>query len=703
MLQIKNKQQKVKLSVIVPCYNVSAYVLRALESLRCQSLEGMEVIIVNDGSTDGSDGIISAYLNALEQGVIEQFINQNAQNNEVLAKFLQEWAIVPRNIVKFIYITQDNAGYGGAVNAGIEKSSGEFFAICEPDDFVAFDFYEVLYRIAIEKNCDVVFYNGYLENREYFRYLLLSSYVPKGLNGFLSYEDLEQRFLYNGVGICLCVYKRAFCDKRGLRLNTTSKVYQDVPFVAKVFSLCSKIYSVCGAKYYYTRGRAEQSVANPTRFCDIIAISDDLCAFIDTNKSQLNTQKEYINGYLLGHLLGRYRLARQMGAEEIANEIGVYISQFLTTRASYTRESHKNELEKFGFDVSLIETKPLIASDFNLWSLPSIREFANGRSLQEIETYMTYLALSFLNSGFNANLLGKFEWELSYYMDMPKTQTNPQIANVLWDLLKVLDANFLCNRHPKLLAFISILIKDKFANELTLPVIRLRDDAQEVLDSFARKSAIAMQTPLMDLYDALECIYSHNEAEFLDYIFNKSVIVIGNSPMSLGSNMGSKIDEFEVVIRFNNFVTEGYNQDVGSKTNIWCISPALYSITPKPFAEFDYVISNDISFIKTRQRQAQLTKILLSGAKFFEIKSSMLLPKSNLRTPSFGLLMLLYLATHRSKMKKLACFGFNLSEQTGVIKHYFNSDGGKSPTFHSWDIERGVYDGLIQSGEIEEC
>ena len=102
-------------SVIVPVYNVEPYVGQCIESLIGQTLEELEIILVNDGSTDGSLGLL-----------------RKAE------------AIDSRVRV----IDKPNGGYGAAVNRGLDEARGKYVAIAEPDDFVDAHMYEDLYGAA---------------------------------------------------------------------------------------------------------------------------------------------------------------------------------------------------------------------------------------------------------------------------------------------------------------------------------------------------------------------------------------------------------------------------------------------------------------------------------------------------------------------------------------------------------------------------
>ena len=111
-----------KISVIVPVYNVEKYLEECLLSIINQSYKNLEIICVNDGSTDNC------------------------------AKILEEFAIKdPRIIV----LTQKNQGVSVARNNGMRASTGEYIGFVDPDDYISEDFYLELYSILKDHNADI--------------------------------------------------------------------------------------------------------------------------------------------------------------------------------------------------------------------------------------------------------------------------------------------------------------------------------------------------------------------------------------------------------------------------------------------------------------------------------------------------------------------------------------------------------------------
>lgn len=110
-----------KVSVIIPVYNVEEYLEKCIESVRNQSFRDIEIIVVNDGSTDGSRGLLD--------------------------KFSDD---------RMVIIDKENGGLSSARNAGIEIARGEYLAFVDSDDWIDSKYIENMYCVCKEKNCDIV-------------------------------------------------------------------------------------------------------------------------------------------------------------------------------------------------------------------------------------------------------------------------------------------------------------------------------------------------------------------------------------------------------------------------------------------------------------------------------------------------------------------------------------------------------------------
>jgi glycosyltransferase involved in cell wall biosynthesis len=113
----------IKVSIIVPVYNVEAYLAKCLDSLMNQTLQDIEIIVVNDGATDGSPKIIDEYV---------------------------------KKSNKFQALAKSNGGLSDARNYGIPHAIGEYIGFVDSDDYVEPDMFEILYQKAKLEDSDIV-------------------------------------------------------------------------------------------------------------------------------------------------------------------------------------------------------------------------------------------------------------------------------------------------------------------------------------------------------------------------------------------------------------------------------------------------------------------------------------------------------------------------------------------------------------------
>ena len=110
------------ISLVMPVYNVEKYLKRALESVQTQTFKNFELIIVNDGSTDGS------------KAIAESFCEKNEN---------------------FILINQENQGPSVARNTGLKVCKGDYIGFMDSDDYLEPEFLESLYTAATENDADI--------------------------------------------------------------------------------------------------------------------------------------------------------------------------------------------------------------------------------------------------------------------------------------------------------------------------------------------------------------------------------------------------------------------------------------------------------------------------------------------------------------------------------------------------------------------
>lgn len=221
-----------KVSIIIPTYNVEDYLRECMESVVRQTLHDIEIICINDGSTDGS------------------------------LKILQEYAAKDNRIV---LVDKHNEGYGVGMNIGLEKATGEYIGIVEPDDFVPLAMYEDLYKVASENNLDFVkadFYR-FTRNVETGDMNLVYNHLDsdgEAYNQVINpYEKpYVTKFIMNTWS---GIYRREFLEKHHIRHNTTPGAsFQDNGFFWQTFIYAKRCMFIDHPYYMNRRDNPNSSV-----------------------------------------------------------------------------------------------------------------------------------------------------------------------------------------------------------------------------------------------------------------------------------------------------------------------------------------------------------------------------------------------------------------------------------------------------------
>lgn len=220
-----------KVSVILPIYNVSRYLRECLDSVTGQSLRDLEILCVNDGSTDDSLDIIQEY----------------AARDE-----------------RIVIITGPNGGYGKAMNHGLDRATGEYVGIVEPDDYVSQNMFEELYETAKAYDLDFVKSDFYRFTREadgteqdqYEQIDRTNTRYNQLLNP--SEDPSAIRFTLNTwTGI----YRRDFLEEHHIRHHETPGAsFQDNGFYFQTFIYAKRAMIVDRAYYHNRRDNPNSSV-----------------------------------------------------------------------------------------------------------------------------------------------------------------------------------------------------------------------------------------------------------------------------------------------------------------------------------------------------------------------------------------------------------------------------------------------------------
>lgn len=209
------------ISVIVPVFNVESYIERCIQSLIAQSYVNIEIIIVDDGSTDNSGKICDMY-------------GERDLRVKVIHKL--------------------NGGLADARNVGIREAAGEYIAFTDSDDWVAENYISELYKLLIQTDSDIAVCKFKRVSNE--GEILLANSEEYQI---YSNEDAIKQLLYQKISSSACgkLYKIDLWDEVRFPIQ---KLYEDVEPVYYVFRKCERV--VCTNKILYLYFYRKSSIVN---------------------------------------------------------------------------------------------------------------------------------------------------------------------------------------------------------------------------------------------------------------------------------------------------------------------------------------------------------------------------------------------------------------------------------------------------------
>lgn len=241
-------KKNMKVSVIIPVYNVERYILRCIESLKRQSISNLEFIFLDDCSTDDS------------------------------MKAVQEWSEEDDRV--HIFWNHENLGTGITRNRGIDAARGEYLSFIDPDDYVSDDFFELLYaaatadgghcvakglRVEVDANGD--------ESRAY------GEMLNRMLGPMYQNRPLYRKFSGDH---CTALYRRSLFEDGSVRYGKT-KVGEDTTFTLRVGLHTEDIVLEPRAEYFYCK--REGSAKNTSAVCrfyeELAGLDEKIEALVD--------------------------------------------------------------------------------------------------------------------------------------------------------------------------------------------------------------------------------------------------------------------------------------------------------------------------------------------------------------------------------------------------------------------------------------
>lgn len=209
-------ENNIKVSVIIPVYNVENYLKKCLDSVINQTLKNIEIICINDGSTDNSLKILEEY---------------SKKDNRI------------------IVLNQENQGQSIARNNGLKIAKGEFIGFVDSDDYISLNFYEKLYNSAKKYNSQIAVADifRFCDKTNNDKYILKIKKEENTVNKNL-------KFKYCNVPRCCYIWNKIYKREELLKTNIRfkeNKKFEDVIWLHKILFLLKGLSTITGATYYY--------------------------------------------------------------------------------------------------------------------------------------------------------------------------------------------------------------------------------------------------------------------------------------------------------------------------------------------------------------------------------------------------------------------------------------------------------------------
>lgn len=350
-----------KLSIIVPVYNVEKYLPKCLESLIKQTLKDIEIICVNDGSTDNS------------LAILKEFASKDS---------------------RIRIIDNQHQGVAKTRNTGIEQSTGEYIGFVDSDDYIDIDFFEKLYNSATKSNSDIAI-ASILKHKNFFN-IYNAKYTKEEIaitiqDKIKLCEDKKHFFFYAWNKI----YHSGFIKENNIKFSE-GQIYEDVMFAIKALYYSNKIISVYGTKYHYIEHEnslTKYKDKTGEKEQDLVKAYSELQEFCNSKNIEIPERLNYYTkenfGFILNLYKGKYQSKIQLfniftiatisNYSETRNLITILGFKIKIAKREIAKERQENvfyQYKKDKIDITKVPPAQGLLRDIQLANLALLKELA---------------------------------------------------------------------------------------------------------------------------------------------------------------------------------------------------------------------------------------------------------------------------------------------------------------------------------------
>ncbi|MDP1417453.1 glycosyltransferase family 2 protein [Peribacillus simplex] len=269
-----------KLSIIIPVYNVGNHIKVTLESLLNQQEKNFEVIIVNDGSTDDSISLAKEIIDGSE-------------------------------LSNFRIITKENGGVSSARNIGISEAMGEYILFLDADDYISHDLVHVLYQKLQLESPDIIYwgYDIVTEKKEIvnrYQYLKDSDFTSKGVE-VLSGIIIGKK---TSIWIGSIVFQKDLIKTNDIMYTNGCVAGEDIEFVYKALAKANNVLVINKVLSYYVQRQGSITNSYNIKRFDSVAALERVCIYFAEIRNQklLELSRVIRNESIIKNYIGTFRL-----------------------------------------------------------------------------------------------------------------------------------------------------------------------------------------------------------------------------------------------------------------------------------------------------------------------------------------------------------------------------------------------------------
>lgn len=220
----------VKVSVIVPIYNAEKYLYKCIDSIINQTYKNLEIMLINDGSTDKSEEIVSSF-----------------------------------NDSRIKYIKKKNTGVGNTRNVGIKKSTGDYVMFVDSDDYIELNCVEKMMTKVEQEKCDLVISNYFIDLNGLIK-------IDFPMFNSSSLKDNPSIIYHVNYGPCNKLYHRSLVEDGNMFIENLK--YEDTPFVCEAICRAKKVGIIPDYLSHYVMHKNSETTTRDERIFDIFKITD---------------------------------------------------------------------------------------------------------------------------------------------------------------------------------------------------------------------------------------------------------------------------------------------------------------------------------------------------------------------------------------------------------------------------------------------